>query len=321
MEAHTRTTAAITGIFLPLITPFRDGALDESSLVRLARHYGRSRIDGLILAATTGEGLTLDEAETEHLVATVAATVDTDLPIYLGLCGSDTRKMLHGLEATDGWPISGYLIACPYYSRPSQQGLFEHFAALAGRTEKPILLYNIPYRTGVNLVNETLFRLAALPNIVGVKDCCADAGQTFDLLRGRPAGFSVLTGEDALFFNAIAHGADGGILASAHADPAAFATRDADAGGSRRRAAALVVARRSGTAVVRRAEPRADQALALAQRPDRLTRVAAADDLGQPDPVRTARSGARGASSRRLRHADGVKRHMAPPQKPAGMPS
>jgi 4-hydroxy-tetrahydrodipicolinate synthase len=104
--------------------------------------------------------------------------------------------MLRRLEATDRWPIVGYLIACPYYSRPSQQGLFEHFAALAGRTEKPILLYNIPYRTGVYLVNETLFRLAALPNIVGVKDCCADAGQAFDLLRGRPAGFSVLTGED-----------------------------------------------------------------------------------------------------------------------------
>lgn len=223
MEAPARANAAIAGIWLPLITPFRDGALDESSLVRLVRHYGRRRIDGLILAATTGEGLTLDEEETERLVATVAATVDTKLPIYLGLCGSDTRKMLHRLEVTDGWPIVGYLIACPYYSRPSQQGLFEHFAALAGQTEKPILLYNIPYRTGVNLMNETLFRLAALPNIVGVKDCCADAGQAFDLLRGRPAGFSVLTGEDALFFGAIAHGADGGILASAHADPAAFA--------------------------------------------------------------------------------------------------
>ena len=101
--------------------------------------------------------------------------------------------------------------------------MFEHFAALAGRTEKPILLYNIPYRTGVNVMNETLFRLAALPNIIGVKDCCADAGQAFDLLRGRPAGFPVLTGEDALFFGAIAHGADGGVLASAHADPAGFA--------------------------------------------------------------------------------------------------
>jgi 4-hydroxy-tetrahydrodipicolinate synthase len=78
MEAHARTSAAIAGIFLPLVTPFRDGALDQSSLVRLARHYGRSRIDGLILAATTGEGLTLDEEETERLVKTVAATVDAE---------------------------------------------------------------------------------------------------------------------------------------------------------------------------------------------------------------------------------------------------
>jgi 4-hydroxy-tetrahydrodipicolinate synthase len=94
---------------------------------------------------------------------------------------------------------------------------------LAENTERPILIYNIPYRTGVNLGNETMLRLAEIANIAGVKDCCADATQSFDLLRRRPSGFSVLTGEDVLFYTALTQGADGGILASAHVDPAGFA--------------------------------------------------------------------------------------------------
>jgi 4-hydroxy-tetrahydrodipicolinate synthase len=201
----------LDGIWLPLITPFRDGDLDDEAVVTLVRHYTRTPISGFILAATTGEGLTLDAAETERLVKLAAEAAGGKLPLYLGLSGSDTAKMAKSLAATRDWPIAGYLIACPYYTRPSQEGLYQHFAALAAASDKPIILYNIPYRTGVNLANETLFRLAAIP------------AQGFDLLRGRPAGFSVLTGEDALFYSAIAHGADGGILASAHVGPAAFA--------------------------------------------------------------------------------------------------
>ncbi len=222
-ETTANNAAPLAGIYLPLVTPFRDGALDEESLGRLAAHFAAGPLDGLILAATTGEGLTLDDDETARLVDIVAGTVAGRLPIYLGLSGSDTRKLAKRLAATESWPIDGYLVACPYYSRPSQEGLWRHFTALAEATPRPLVLYNIPYRTGVNLANETLFRLAELPNIVGVKDCCADAAQSFDLLRLRPTGFAVLTGEDALFHTAIAQGADGGILASAHIDPAGFA--------------------------------------------------------------------------------------------------
>ena len=214
---------SLAGIWLPLVTPFRDGTLDEQSLARLVAHYAASCINGIIVAATTGEGMTLGEDEVERLVATTARTIEGRLPLYLGISGSDTGKMVKRLAATAPWPLDGYLIACPYYTRPSQDGLRQHFAALAGATEKRIIVYNIPYRTGVNLANETLLRLAELPNIVGVKDCCADTAQSFDLLRARPPGFAVLTGEDALFYGALAHGADGGVLASAHLDPAAFA--------------------------------------------------------------------------------------------------
>ena len=213
----------IQGLWLPLITPFRDGELDETSLRRLARHHLGQPVDGMILAATTGEGLTLDEDETARLVAVVAAEAAGRIPIYLGLSGSDTRKMIKMLGHTAAWPVDGYLIACPYYTRPSQAGLYHHFAALAGETARPIAVYNIPYRTGVNVANDTLLRLAELTNIVGVKDCCVDQAQSFDLIRARPPRFSVMTGEDALFYGALTQGADGGILASAHVETSRFA--------------------------------------------------------------------------------------------------
>lgn len=217
------TSFRLDGIWLPLITPFRDGALDEASVRGLVRHYLAQPVNGLILAATTGESMTLDDDETRRLVDLVTEEVAGRLPVLLGLSGSDTRAMREQMASTESWPIQGRLITCPYYSRPSQDGMRRHFTALAEHTAKPIVLYNIPYRTGVNLANETLFRLAENPLFVGIKDCCAIPAQAFDLLRGRPAGFSVLTGEDAEFFGALSNGADGGVLASAHVETTRFA--------------------------------------------------------------------------------------------------
>ena len=119
------------------------------------------------------------------------------LPICSGLSGAATAKMLDALDETAAWPIDGYLIASPYYIRPSQRGLVQHFTALADHASWPIVLYNIPYRTGVNLTNETLLQLAEHPNIVGMKDCGADRAQSIEFLSRRPSGFRVLTGEDA----------------------------------------------------------------------------------------------------------------------------
>ena len=215
------------GLWLPLVTPFRNGELDEPSLRRLVRHYTNGPVDGLILAATSGEGLTLGMAELERLVALVRAEIagsGRTMPVCLGLSGSSTRKMLDALDETAAWPIDGYLIASPYYSRPSQRGLLQHFTALADHASWPIVLYNIPYRTAVNLANETLLRLAEHPDIVGLKDCGADRAQSIDLLRQRPAGFRVLTGEDAQYYEALSDGADGAILLSAHVETETFAS-------------------------------------------------------------------------------------------------
>jgi 4-hydroxy-tetrahydrodipicolinate synthase len=215
----------LPGLWLPLITPFRDGALDEASLRKLVRHYAALPVDGLVLAATTGEGLTLEVSETERLVFTVRDEAGrlNNLPLCLGLSGSNTRALLDTLARTAAWPIDLYLISCPYYSRPSQRGLQLHFEALADRAAHPVMLYNIPYRTGVNLGTEAMLRLANHPNIVGLKDCSADRKQSLDLLRRRAPGFAVLTGEDAQYHEALADGADGGILASAHIETETFA--------------------------------------------------------------------------------------------------
>ena len=216
----------LQGLWLPLVTPFRDGVLDERSLRRLLRHYTSRPIDGLILGATSGEGLTLSLFELERLVELVndeLANTRSSLAVCLGLAGASTAMMQDLLDETAAWPIDGYLISSPYYLRPSQRGLLRHFTDLADHASWPIVLYNIPYRTSVNLANDTLLRLAEHPNIVGMKDCCADRAQSLDLLRRRPRGFRVLTGEDAQFFDALDDGADGAILLSAYVETEVFA--------------------------------------------------------------------------------------------------
>lgn len=219
------------GLWLPLVTPFRDGRLDETSLRRLTRHYCGQPIDGFILGATSGEGMTLRERELEHLVAAARDEMTAcrrNVPICLGLAGADTSRLKDRLDETADWPIDGYLIASPYYVRPSQRGLLAHFEALADHAAWPLALYNIPYRTSVNITNQTLLRLAEHPNIVGLKDCGASREQSIALLRDRPKGFRVLTGEDANYHEALADGADGGILLSAHIETATFAAVHAE---------------------------------------------------------------------------------------------
>jgi len=226
-QTTSELASRLQGLWLPLITPFRDGELDEASLRRLVRHYAADPVDGFILAATSGEGMSLRADELERLVTVTQSELSScrrHLPILLGLSGASTTKMMDALDETATWPIDGYLIASPYYVRPSQRGLLQHFTALADHASWPVVLYNIPYRTGVSLTNETLLQLALHPNIVGMKDCGADRAQSIDFLGRRPTGFRVLTGEDALYHEALADGADGAILLSAHLETAAFAS-------------------------------------------------------------------------------------------------
>jgi 4-hydroxy-tetrahydrodipicolinate synthase len=213
---NTKENAVISGVWLPLITPFKDGKLDLQSYRRLIERYVASGVSGLFPLSTTGETPTLDDGEAETILSATAETVAGRVPVFVGIGGYDTRKVLKTLKQLSRFEFSGIVSVCPYYNRPSQDGLLQHFTAISEATDRPILVYNIPYRTSVNLANATLLRLAELPNIIGVKDSSGNIAQSLELLATKPPGFSVLTGEDALFFPLLCSGADGGILASAH---------------------------------------------------------------------------------------------------------
>ena len=202
-------------LWLPLITPFKDGAVDFASYERLVRHYRAIGVDAFFPLGTTGESPTLDDAEAEALIERTLA-VAGDVPVYVGFGGNATAKVVKTLKRLEHLPFRGIVSVCPYYNRPSQDGLIAHFKAIAAETDREVFIYNIPYRTAVNLSNDSLLELAEVPNIVGAKDSCGILAQSLDLLARKPKGFSVLTGEDALYFTMLANGADGGILAASH---------------------------------------------------------------------------------------------------------
>jgi 4-hydroxy-tetrahydrodipicolinate synthase len=213
---------SMSGVHLPLVTPFVDGAVDLGSVSTLVRHYAATGIDGLVLLGSTGEGPTVDRAEQEAVVGT-ALDAAGDLPIVVGVSGNSTTHVMATVRAWEAFPVAGYLVVTPYYNRPAADGLVRHFRAVAGETERTVVVYNIPYRTGVNLSNEALLEIAAtVPNVRAVKDSAGNIEQSLDLLLRAPEDLSVLTGEDHLFFTSLANGAAGGILASAHLATSTF---------------------------------------------------------------------------------------------------
>ncbi len=213
----------LAGVYLPLVTPFHNGKVDESSLDRLIARYRGSGVAGLVLLGTTGESPVLTAAESERIVDRVATGLAGSLPLYLGVSGNDTRSVAAAIPRLNSLAVTGYLLTTPYYNRPSPSGLKAHFSALAAETDRELILYNIPYRTGVNLDNEVIFELAAQhSNIVGVKDSGANITQTLELIRESSGRLAILAGEDHLFFITVALGGAGGILAAAHLQPESF---------------------------------------------------------------------------------------------------
>lgn len=204
------------GIWLPIITPFKDGQVDFASYQRLIDYYIDKGIHGLVPLGTTGESPAISDSEFEAIVEQTLAFVNGRVPIMVGLGGNSTDKVIKSLSTLEKYPVDGVLSVSPYYNRPDQRGIYEHFRRISEATSLPITIYNIPYRTGRNMENDTIRRLAELANIVALKDACGDFKQTMDLLLDRPADFSVLCGEDMLYYASLALGGNGGILASAH---------------------------------------------------------------------------------------------------------
>jgi 4-hydroxy-tetrahydrodipicolinate synthase len=216
---------SLNGVFLPAITPFLDDAVDLKSYGALIERFIGAGAAGIIPLGTTGESPTITSDERDGIVDATLQAVDRRVPVYVGVSGNATRAVVATVKHLERFDVDGYLVVCPYYNRPPQDGLFAHFREVAASTERPIIVYNIPYRTGINLENDTLLALAdACPNIVAVKDSSGNLAQTTDLISRAPKDFSILTGEDALFFTTLANGGAGGVLASAHLATRTFVT-------------------------------------------------------------------------------------------------
>lgn len=212
----------IDGVWLPIITPFSNDKIDLVSYQRMINHYIKEGISGLMPLGTTGESPTITDEEFEQLIAMTMEYTDNRVPVFIGLGGNDTKKVMNKLKIVERYQVAGILSVSPYYNRPDQRGIYEHFLRISEATDRDIILYNIPYRTGRNVENETLYRLAELENIVGLKDASGDIKQTMELLRQPPANFSILTGEDIFFYLTLVLGGQGGILASAHLNTSQF---------------------------------------------------------------------------------------------------
>ena len=206
----------VKGLWVPVVTPFENEELDMVSYEKLVNHYINEGVHGLMPLGTTGETPTLSEKEYEEIVCKTMEVINGRVPVIIGLGGNCTRSVIDKLKVAEKHKVQGILSVSPYYNRPDQRGIYEHFKKISESTDLDIVLYNIPYRTGRNMENETILRLSEEKNIVGVKDASGDFNKTIELLLNKPDEFSVLSGEDNLFYSSLLLGGDGGVTASAH---------------------------------------------------------------------------------------------------------
>jgi 4-hydroxy-tetrahydrodipicolinate synthase len=213
-----------TGAGTALVTPFTtSGDVDEAAVRRLARRQIEGGIHFLAPCGTTGENPTLTDLERQRIVAIVVEEASGKLPVLAGAGGYNTREVIELARSFERIGVDGLLSVTPYYNKPTQEGLFQHYKAVAESTALPIVVYNVPGRTGVNIETGTLVRLAALPNIVGVKEASGNMSQMCDVCRAVPDRFIVLSGDDALALPLMAVGGHGVISVVSNEVPSEMA--------------------------------------------------------------------------------------------------
>jgi 4-hydroxy-tetrahydrodipicolinate synthase len=217
-----RDTLRGTGV--ALITPFHSNtSVDFAALEVVINHVIAGGVEYVVTLGTTGETPTLSKEEKKQIALFTFDKVAGRVPVVVGIGGSNTAELLQELASFPLDKAAAVLSASPYYSKPSQEGLFLHYQALAGASPKPLLLYNVPGRTGRNLTAATTIRLAReVENIAGIKEASGDMGQCMEILRDKPDDFLVVSGDDALALPQIACGMEGVISVAANAFPAAF---------------------------------------------------------------------------------------------------
>jgi 4-hydroxy-tetrahydrodipicolinate synthase len=210
-----------TGVGTALVTPFtRSGALDEAAVRRLGRRQIDAGVHFLCPCGTTGENPTLDGAERLRIVEILVDEAGGKAPILAGAGGYNTAEVIHLAGEMQKRGASGLLSVTPYYNKPTQEGLYQHYRAIAESTPLPIIVYNVPGRTGVNVDVATLVRLAEIPNIIGVKEASGNVSQMCDICRAVPSDFIVLSGDDALTLPLMAIGGRGIISVASNEIPA-----------------------------------------------------------------------------------------------------
>lgn len=212
------------GLGIALITPFKvDGQVDYEALHRLVDYQMQNGADFFCILATTGETPCLSAEEKAKIKNAIVEQVAGKLPILMGCGGNNTASVCEELKNGDFTGIDGILSVCPYYNKPSQEGLYQHFKAIAASTKLPVVLYNVPGRTGINLKPETTCRLAnECKNIVAIKEACGSLEQVDEIIKNKPRNFEVLSGDDALTYPMIACGAKGVISVIGNALPKEF---------------------------------------------------------------------------------------------------
>jgi 4-hydroxy-tetrahydrodipicolinate synthase len=244
MTSPKPESARLRGVFTALITPFTDaGEVDEFALRRLVRRQIEGGVAGLVPCGTTGEAVTLDEGEHERVVAIVAEEArraPRPVRVIAGCGSNDTRRSRKLAKQCGKAGADALLVVTPYYNKPTPKGLIEHFKAVADAGELSVVLYNVPGRTGVNMLPETVLGLAEDPRFIAVKEASGSLDQACEILRSRPSGFSVLSGEDSLALPMVACGADGVIAVVSNEAPRSFSELvEAGLRGERARAASL----------------------------------------------------------------------------------
>ncbi|MBK9759162.1 MAG: 4-hydroxy-tetrahydrodipicolinate synthase [Flavobacteriales bacterium] len=218
------------GLGVALVTPFRPATgkgvppIDYAGLQTVIEHQINGGIDYLVVMGTTGESVTIVPEEKQQILAQVIEVVKNRVPIVLGVGGNNTAEVVHHLETYDLSGVDGILSVSPYYNKPTQEGIYQHYKALAQASLLPIILYNVPGRTMSNMAAETTLRLARdFENIVGIKEASGNLDQIAMILKHRPKDFLVISGDDSLTLPILALGGDGVISVVGNALPAEFA--------------------------------------------------------------------------------------------------
>jgi len=211
------------GTGVAIITPFKHkGEVDYKALTKIVKHLIKGGVEYLVVLGTTGESATLDKEEKFEIIRHIRDLAYKKIPLVLGIGGNDTREVIRNLEVFDTKGFSAILSVSPYYNKPSQRGIIEHYKQVAANSPLPVILYNVPGRTASNMTAETTLALAHVKNIIGIKEASGNMEQVMKIIKHKPKNFLVISGDDNLTLPILGCGGDGVISVVANAFPKDF---------------------------------------------------------------------------------------------------